>query len=112
MPSAYAAADLAVCRSGAMTLAELQTAALPAILAPFPHAAGNHQLHNALAYVKSGGAMVIEDKDLSGNRLLTTIKNLLGDPERLANMRRALAAVPKQDTAEQIAEELLKATQS
>ncbi len=107
MPSAYAAADLAVCRSGAMTLAELQAAALPAILAPFPHAAGNHQLHNALSYVKSGGAIVIEDKDLSGDKLLATIRILLADRQRLTQMRQALADLPKQDTAELIAAELL-----
>jgi len=112
MPSAYAAADLALCRSGAMTLAELQTAALPAILVPFPHAAGNHQLHNALSYVKSGGAIVIEDKDFSGDKLLATIRNLLADPERLAQMRQALAALPKQDTAELIADEIMRATES
>jgi UDP-N-acetylglucosamine--N-acetylmuramyl-(pentapeptide) pyrophosphoryl-undecaprenol N-acetylglucosamine transferase len=110
MPSAYAAADLAVCRSGAMTLAELQAAALPAILVPFPHAAGNHQLHNALSYVKSGGAIVIEDKDLSGDKLLAIIRNLLADRERLTQMRQALAALPKQDTAQLIAGELLRLT--
>ena len=108
MPAAYAASDLAICRSGAMTLSELQAAALPAILVPFPYAAANHQKHNALAYAKSGGALVIEDREWDGQRLLTVVKDLLGNRERLGQMREALAKQPEQDAARVIAEEALR----
>jgi len=107
MPIAYAAADLAVCRSGAMTLSELQSASLPAILIPFPHAAGDHQRHNAAAFARLGGALVIEDRDFDGRRLLQEVRDLLMQRERLQQMRQALARVPSQDTAGIIAEELL-----
>lgn len=107
MPSAYAAADLAVCRSGAMTLSELQAAALPAILIPFPHAAGDHQRRNAIAYAHSGGALVLQDRELSGDRLWTEVRRLLSDTEKLESMRRAQAKPLREDAAAVIAEEIL-----
>lgn len=108
MPLAYAASDLAVCRSGAMTLSELQAAALPAILVPYPHAAGDHQRHNAGAYAGRGGAVVIEDRELDGKRLLREIKAFFQDRDQLDNMQRALADIRPQDAAGIIAEEVLK----
>ncbi len=110
MPSAYAAADLAICRSGAMTLSELQAAALPALLVPFPYAAADHQKHNALAYAKKGGALVTEDREFNGARLLKEARELLQDTPRLQQMRQALRILPRQDAAEIIAEEVLRIT--
>jgi UDP-N-acetylglucosamine--N-acetylmuramyl-(pentapeptide) pyrophosphoryl-undecaprenol N-acetylglucosamine transferase len=111
MPSAYAASDLAVCRSGAMTLSELQAAALPAILVPFPHAAADHQKYNALSFATQSGATVIEDKEFNGQRLLAEVKRFFADPGKLEIMRQALGAIPTQNTAGIIAEEILSLTQ-
>lgn len=108
MASAYAASDLAVCRSGAMTLSELQAAALPAVLVPFPFAAADHQKHNALSFAAKGGATVIEDREFNGGRLLGEVRRLLADQNSLAAMRQALTSQPRQDAAAIIAEEILK----
>jgi UDP-N-acetylglucosamine--N-acetylmuramyl-(pentapeptide) pyrophosphoryl-undecaprenol N-acetylglucosamine transferase len=108
MPAAYAAADLAVCRSGAMTLSELQAAGLPAILIPFPHAAGDHQRHNARAYADRGGAIVIEDRQMDGDRLIDEVSALFDQREKLDQMRQALGERPLENTAAIIADELLR----
>jgi UDP-N-acetylglucosamine--N-acetylmuramyl-(pentapeptide) pyrophosphoryl-undecaprenol N-acetylglucosamine transferase len=69
MAGAYAAADVAVCRSGASTLAELATAGLPSILVPYPHAAGAHQRLNAQVFVDAGAAVAIENAKLDADSL-------------------------------------------
>ncbi|TKJ41489.1 undecaprenyldiphospho-muramoylpentapeptide beta-N-acetylglucosaminyltransferase [candidate division LCP-89 bacterium B3_LCP] len=107
MPSAYAAADLAICRSGAMTLSELQVANVPALLIPYPYAAGDHQMHNAIAYSKKGGAVVIPDAELNGTKLIAEVKNLLNNPEELKNMRSALSGIQSINASEMIAEEII-----
>ncbi len=93
MPRCMAAADLVVCRCGAMTLSELPAVGKPAILIPSPYVAENHQYHNAMALVRRGAAECIEEKDLTGDKLWETIRRLAADPARLAemaeNMRRA-----------------------
>lgn len=89
MPTALAAADLAVCRAGAATLAELTVVGLPAILIPYPHATGNHQEFNARALEKKGAALVIRDAELSGGLLSRQLVRLLDDERRLSAMARA-----------------------
>src|SRR5204862_6888476 len=76
---AYAAADLVVCRSGAMTLAELAACGTPAILVPYPYAAHDHQTVNASNLVDRGAAAMILDRELSGDRLAKEIAHLLAD---------------------------------
>ncbi|MCL6479356.1 MAG: undecaprenyldiphospho-muramoylpentapeptide beta-N-acetylglucosaminyltransferase, partial [Peptococcaceae bacterium] len=89
MPSALAAADLAICRAGAATCTELTAVGLPAILIPYPHAAENHQEYNARALEKKGAAAVIRDRDLTGDLLAGQVERLAGRRERLADMARA-----------------------
>jgi UDP-N-acetylglucosamine--N-acetylmuramyl-(pentapeptide) pyrophosphoryl-undecaprenol N-acetylglucosamine transferase len=108
MPSAYAAADLAVCRSGAMTLSELQAAALPAILVPYPYAAGDHQKHNAETFARTGGARIIDNWDLSGEKLFAVVNELLDNPDELTRMKRALEKIPRHNAAEIIADEIMR----
>ncbi|MFH1861338.1 MAG: undecaprenyldiphospho-muramoylpentapeptide beta-N-acetylglucosaminyltransferase [bacterium] len=108
MPLAYAAADLAVCRSGAMTLSELKAAVLPAILIPFPFAAADHQRHNAEAFARRGAAVVVEDRSVNSETLLSTIVSLLSDNARLTAMRRTLQELPRRDGAALITEKLLQ----
>src|SRR5436190_15451226 len=83
---AYAAADLVVCRSGAMTLAEIAACGTPAILVPYPHAANDHQVVNAANLVERGAAALILDRELSGERLAKEIAHLVADRQTLRRM--------------------------
>ena len=89
MPGMFARADLIVCRSGASTVAEVTAAGKPAIFIPFPHAADDHQLRNAQALERAGAAVLIAEKDLTSERLVGAVRELLGDPARLARMSEA-----------------------
>ncbi len=86
MDVCMAAADLVICRAGAITLGELQACGKPSILIPSPYVAENHQYHNALTLKKDGAAELIEEKDLSGESLIKTIERLLSDSETLKQM--------------------------
>ncbi len=79
MNLAYAAADLAIARAGALTLAELEMCAVPAILVPYPHAAGDHQRKNARSYAAQGYAEVVEETDLPATDLLACAVSILSD---------------------------------
>jgi len=107
MTSAYAAADLAVCRSGASTLAELAAMGLPAILVPYPHAAGGHQLENAERFVTAGAARLILDSDLSAKTLAATITQLAEDTTTRSEMARAASRLARPDAAHRIARLIL-----
>lgn len=86
MYTCLCAADLVISRAGAMTLTELKATGRASILIPFPQAAENHQYYNALTMSKNGAAVLIEDKDLSAARLLSEVKALYNDRQRLAEM--------------------------
>ena len=86
MYTCLCAADLVISRAGAMTLTELKATGRPAILIPFPQAAENHQYYNALTMSRNGAAILIEDKDLSAERLLAEVKALYEDRARLTEM--------------------------
>ena len=81
MPAAFAEADLVVCRSGAGA-----AAGKPAILSPFPFAADQHQLRNAEAFVRAGAARLIEDREMTGQKLFDTVTRLAADPAALTRM--------------------------
>lgn len=83
MPTCMAAADLVICRAGAITLSEIQAMGKPAILIPSPNVAENHQYHNAMALVNAGAAEIIEESELSGETLMKTSDKMLLDPEKL-----------------------------
>jgi UDP-N-acetylglucosamine--N-acetylmuramyl-(pentapeptide) pyrophosphoryl-undecaprenol N-acetylglucosamine transferase len=88
MPLAIKAADLAICRAGASTLAELTAVGLPAVLIPYPYAAGNHQEYNALAIVNQGAALLVREQELSGAKLAEIIESLFNSPDTLSTMAR------------------------
>lgn len=94
---AYAWCDLAICRAGAMTLAELAQAGVPAILVPYPFAVDDHQTKNALFYARSGGALLIAEKDLTPESLTTTLTQL--DRAKLKAMSKMMRQQAKTDAA-------------
>ena len=110
MELAYSAADVVVSRSGAATLSELSAFGLPAILIPYPAAAGNHQLHNARAFERVGAARVLEQSQLAGlhvaagERLAGEISSLLADDPVRARMADAARALAVENAAERIAD--------
>ncbi|MBQ7654228.1 MAG: undecaprenyldiphospho-muramoylpentapeptide beta-N-acetylglucosaminyltransferase [Clostridia bacterium] len=77
------AADLVICRSGASTISELQVTGKASILIPSPNVAENHQYHNAMALVRNGAALLIEEKDLTQEKLFEMVSGLLENPEKL-----------------------------
>lgn len=89
MDVCMAAADLIVCRAGAITLSELLACGKPSILIPSPYVAENHQYHNAMTLKKIGAAEIIEEKDLSGERLIESVSKLIEDKALLANMAKS-----------------------
>lgn len=91
MPALFAAADLALARSGASTVAELLQLKKPAILVPLPSSAGDHQRHNALALADHGAALCLEEGPDFDNRLAAAIRNFIGDPARAAAMSESCA---------------------
>jgi len=108
---AFSRADLIICRAGAATIAELAAAGKASILVPYPSATDQHQLHNARALERAGGACVIEQKDLKPARLVENVMGLLGDPEKLALMEQRARTLASPHAAARIAdliEELCK----
>jgi UDP-N-acetylglucosamine--N-acetylmuramyl-(pentapeptide) pyrophosphoryl-undecaprenol N-acetylglucosamine transferase len=103
-PWAMAAADLAICRSGASVLGELPAVGLPSILVPYPYA-GGHQRINARFMEKKGAAIMMEDDDLGG--MLPVIGELLHDEPRLRAMRESARNLARPDAATRIARILL-----
>jgi UDP-N-acetylglucosamine--N-acetylmuramyl-(pentapeptide) pyrophosphoryl-undecaprenol N-acetylglucosamine transferase len=104
MDLAYAIADLAVCRAGALTVAELTAAGLPAILVPLPHAVGGHQAANAKVLAHAGGVVAVDDAELDGARLVREVDELLGRPRDLARMAKTMRDLSRPDAARQLAE--------
>jgi UDP-N-acetylglucosamine--N-acetylmuramyl-(pentapeptide) pyrophosphoryl-undecaprenol N-acetylglucosamine transferase len=104
MAEALSWADLAVCRAGAMTIAELQAAGLGAIFVPLPIATDDHQTKNAEVMVRSGAARVIQERDLTPERLGEAISELVADRAHLLKMAEAARGSRVIDAAAQLAD--------
>lgn len=102
MPRCMAAADLVICRCGAMTLSELPMMQKPAVLIPSPYVAENHQYFNAMALASRGAAVCIEEKELVGNRLWEAVSALAGNEEALSQMGEASGKMAVADADEKI----------
>lgn len=111
MDLAYAAADLAICRSGAMTVAEVSAVGLPAIYVPLPIGNGEQRL-NALPVVDAGGGLLVADADLTPARVAALAADLLTDAPRLATMTAAAAQVGHRDAAARVARVALEVARS
>lgn len=103
MPLALAVADLVVFRAGAIGLAEVTARGVPAILIPYPYAAENHQEYNARVLEKNGAAIVIRDSELTGEKLVNTIADLVACPEKLRAMGQASRRLGRPQAADDIA---------
>ena len=108
MPELLAAADLVISRAGALTLAELEAEGRAAILIPSPNVAENHQYYNAMELQKAGAAVVIEEKDLTGEKLVSTVSGLLAEPGKLAVMGKNARTLSVDDSLDRIADALMK----
>lgn len=104
MAAAYAWADLVVCRSGALTVAELAAAGLPAVLVPFPGAVDDHQTANAQPMVSAGAAVVVQESGLSPASLSTVLTEWLGDRRKLTERASAARALAHPDALTRIAD--------
>jgi UDP-N-acetylglucosamine--N-acetylmuramyl-(pentapeptide) pyrophosphoryl-undecaprenol N-acetylglucosamine transferase len=108
---AYAAADLALTRAGALTLAELCAWGIPSVLVPLPTAAADHQRANARTLEAAGAALTLEQSELSAATLGHALTTLLGTGERLAAMAESAKARGRPDAAERIARWILSVAQ-
>ena len=106
---ALAAADLAVARAGG-SIFELAQYGVPAVLIPYPHATADHQTANARWMTDGGAAVVLQDSDLTPERLRAEVDAILLDPGRLEAMSAAAAALARPRAARDVAAEVLAAT--
>jgi UDP-N-acetylglucosamine--N-acetylmuramyl-(pentapeptide) pyrophosphoryl-undecaprenol N-acetylglucosamine transferase len=102
MPTCMAAADLVISRAGAITLSEIQATGTAAILIPSPNVAENHQYHNAMVLQNANAAVVIEEKDLTSQKLIDTFTALCKDGEKLKTLSKNAAELAILDCADRI----------
>jgi UDP-N-acetylglucosamine--N-acetylmuramyl-(pentapeptide) pyrophosphoryl-undecaprenol N-acetylglucosamine transferase len=107
MEYAYAAADIVVARSGAMTIAELSVIGKAAIFVPYPFAAEDHQVENAMVLVKKNAALIVRDAD-APQKLMTTIVELINDENRVMELETNIAKSGSAKADETIANEILE----
>ena len=107
MPVCLAAADLVICRAGAITLSELQAAGRASILIPSPNVAENHQYHNAMELVEHEAAELIEEKDLTGPARVEKVSRLVANPGRLAKLGQNAAKMAILDANQRIVDEIV-----
>ncbi|MEO1331119.1 MAG: undecaprenyldiphospho-muramoylpentapeptide beta-N-acetylglucosaminyltransferase [Pseudomonadota bacterium] len=104
LPETMAAAHLIIARAGASSIAEITAIGRPSILAPYPHAAGDHQTANAAALRKAGAAVVTPDAEMTPQGLAATLEALFAEPERLTEMAVAAKALGRPNAAERLAD--------
>ena len=103
---AYAAADLVVCRSGALTMAELAVTRSPSILVPSPNVAEDHQYKNAQVFAQADAAVVIRDSEF-GEIWLQEVRELLSHPTRLKELSQQIGSFAKHNAADEIVSYLM-----
>lgn len=106
MPELLAAADLVISRAGALTLAEIAAVGRASVLIPSPNVAENHQYHNAMQLQKLGAAVVAEEKELTGEKLIEIVDRLTKDPAGLMEMGAKARALAQPDSLEKICDQL------
>lgn len=109
MASAYAWADLVLCRAGALTISELCVAGVGAILVPFPHAVDDHQTRNAQQMVKAGAGILIPQSRLTADLLASMLADLCADRERVTTMAVEARTLARPDATERVVNYCLEA---
>lgn len=102
MATVMRAADLVICRAGASTISELTALGVPALIVPSPYVTNNHQEKNARALEAAGGAVVLTERECSGQSLFQAACGILRDGEKRANMEKAMASLGILDATERI----------
>lgn len=108
MAGMYQRADLVICRAGATTLAELFLLGQPALLIPFAGAADNHQEENARAVVEAGGAVMVREAELDGDRVAKLLVGLMNNPEALEKLSGAARSLGRPEAGAEVARRLLE----
>ena len=112
MEEVYSAADFAVARSGAASLAEIASFQLPTILIPFPYAADDHQTRNAEIFERAGAAFILKESELTPESLVQRIRDLVDRPEQRRRMAEKSSQLAPRDAAKRVAATMEKYTQS
>ena len=112
VPRRYSSAGTVICRSGASSLYEIRALGKASILIPSPNVAENHQYYNAMELVNNDAAMIIEEKDLTGKKLLDMVNGLVKDPERLHSMEANARSMAILDATDRIADQLVALAES
>ena len=112
MEEVYSAADFAVARSGAASLAELAFFGLPSILIPFPYAADDHQTRNAEIFARAGAAFVLKESELTPELLSQKVRAMVDHPDQVRRMSEKCASLAPRDAASRVATTMEKFTQS
>ncbi len=105
---AYAWADFVICRAGALTISELAVAGLPAILVPYPYAVDDHQTANAHYLADAGAAIIIQDRDLTKEKLTPMIEEWISTPDLISDMSARAKKMAMTDAAEKVARSLME----
>jgi UDP-N-acetylglucosamine--N-acetylmuramyl-(pentapeptide) pyrophosphoryl-undecaprenol N-acetylglucosamine transferase len=108
MAEAYRAADLVLCRAGALTVSELSISRRGALLVPYPHAIDNHQEWNARALVDEGGGELLPQSELSGQRIVDALRRFDGDRKKLQEMAWKAGALARPQAASEVADEMCR----
>jgi UDP-N-acetylglucosamine--N-acetylmuramyl-(pentapeptide) pyrophosphoryl-undecaprenol N-acetylglucosamine transferase len=108
MSAAYASVDLVIARAGAMTISELCAAGLPAILLPYPYAAGGHQRANAAFLARCGGAVVVEAASMNEVHIAAQIDRLVRDRSQLLQMANNARRLARPDATVKVVEQCLE----
>lgn len=108
MDLAYRAADLAIARSGASSMSELAYFGVPSLLVPYPHAAEDHQTRNAEIFDKAGAARLMRESELNADTLADAVREIFNDPRKAGEMKKAAQKLAVKNSAEKIADLLVK----
>jgi UDP-N-acetylglucosamine--N-acetylmuramyl-(pentapeptide) pyrophosphoryl-undecaprenol N-acetylglucosamine transferase len=111
MEEAYSAADFAIARSGAASLAELAAFALPAILIPFPYASDDHQTRNAEIFARAEAGIILKESDLSSDLLARKIREFIDDADKRRQMSENSARLAPKNAAALVVETMERYTQ-
>ena len=107
MPIHQAAADVIICRAGAMTLSELAIRGRAAVLIPSPYVTEDHQYKNARLIADAGAAVVYRESEVDGDQLAKTVSELLSNPNKRRRMEESVKSFAMPDSVERITDEAL-----